>query len=94
MFLIQALNGYHIKDKENEEVDVLDIASDWGDLQPDHELEFKKKCQKLTDNGPAWEPCGGCTSESAYSCNSSYQLGSRQARQLTSAINALAFRAV
>ena len=28
MILLQALNGYNIKDKEGEEVDVLDIASD------------------------------------------------------------------
>jgi hypothetical protein len=28
MFLIQALNGYHIKDEEDEEVDVFDVASD------------------------------------------------------------------
>ena len=32
MILLQALNGYNIKDKEGEEVDVLDIASDRGYL--------------------------------------------------------------
>ena len=34
MFLIQALNGYHIEDKEDQEVDILDVGSDGWYFQP------------------------------------------------------------
>ena len=72
MFLIQALNGYHIEDKEDEEVDILDIASDRGHFQSDHELEIETHYLKLTGNGPASGLCAGCTSELVSSCNSSH----------------------
>jgi hypothetical protein len=34
MFLNQPLNGYHIEDEEDQEVDVFDITSDGWYFQP------------------------------------------------------------
>ena len=61
MFLIQALNGYHIEDKENEEVDVLDITSDGWYFQSVSSARIRRL--ELTDNDPAWGLCVDYTSE-------------------------------